>query len=59
MKILYTSIFTLLFTLSSIGQNTFNTTYTLPVWQWPPGVYFLQLLHEGVLVRTERFVVGR
>ena len=32
MKILYTSIFTLLFTLSSIGQNTFNirTNYGFP-----------------------------
>ncbi|GAB4252286.1 MAG: hypothetical protein Kow0027_16890 [Saprospiraceae bacterium] len=34
-------------------------TYTLPVWQWPPGVYFLQLLHKGLPVRTESFVVGK
>ncbi len=36
-----------------------ETTYIVPLWQWPPGVYFLQLLHDGLPVRTERFVVGR
>ena len=36
-----------------------EATYIVPLWHWPPGVYFLQLLHEGLPVRTERFVVGR
>ncbi|MAT54932.1 MAG: hypothetical protein CMN32_10675, partial [Saprospirales bacterium] len=36
-----------------------ETTYIVPLWHWPPGVYFLQLLHDGVPVRTARFVVGR
>ena len=46
-------------TMTEIPAVSAHTTYTLPVWQWPPGVYFLQLLHDGVPVRTERFVVGR
>ena len=36
-----------------------EATYIVPLWHWPPGVYFLQLLREGVPVRTERFVVAR
>ena len=36
-----------------------EATYIVPLWHWPPGVYFLQLLHDGLPVRTERFVVGR
>ncbi|GIV35554.1 MAG: hypothetical protein KatS3mg031_3089 [Chitinophagales bacterium] len=36
-----------------------EATYIVPLWHWSPGVYFLQLLHDGLPVRTERFVVGR
>ncbi len=36
-----------------------EATYTLPLWHWPPGVYFLQLLQNGLPVKTERFVVER
>ena len=46
-------------TMTEIPAVSTHTTYTLPVWHWPPGVYFLQLLHEGLPVRTERFVVRR
>ena len=46
-------------TITEIPAVSAHTTYTLPLWHWPPGVYFLQLLHDGVPVRTERFVVGR
>ena len=46
-------------TMTEIPAVSTHTTYTLPLWHWPPGVYFLQLLHDGLPVRTERFVVGR
>jgi hypothetical protein len=40
------------------GQSG-EMTYILPVWDWAAGVYFLQVEAEGVVVRTERFVVQR
>ncbi len=36
-----------------------EATYIVPLWHWPPGVYFLQLLQNGLPVKTERFVVER
>ena len=36
-----------------------EATYIVPLWHWPPGVYFLQLLQNGLPVKTERFVVTR
>ena len=31
-------------------------TYIVPVWDWAPGVYFLQYVEEGVVRASERFV---
>lgn len=45
--------------LQHVEAQPGETTYTLPLWHYPPGVYFLQLLHNGLPVRTERFVVMR
>ena len=39
----------------AVGQN--DITMVVPVWNWPKGVYFLQFLVAGEMVRGEKFIV--
>ncbi len=42
--------------VSDFGGSAANTTFIVPVWNWPAGVYFLQYLEGGEVQVTERFV---
>jgi hypothetical protein len=44
--------------VSGFNGSAANTTFIVPVWDWPAGVYFLQYLEDGVVRVTERFVKG-
>jgi hypothetical protein len=38
-----------------VGQN--DVTMVVPVWEWVKGVYFLQLVVDEGVVKTEKFVI--
>ena len=40
-------------------NKTPEATFSVPVWDWAAGVYFLQYLKNGEVRVTEKFVVGR
>ncbi|MFQ5446165.1 MAG: T9SS type A sorting domain-containing protein [Saprospiraceae bacterium] len=43
-------------TLRTLESTTPQATQSVPVRDWPPGVYFLQYLEEGVVRVSEKFV---
>jgi Secretion system C-terminal sorting domain len=43
--------------LHTFESATPQATQTVPVSDWPAGVYFLQYVEEGVVVKSEKFVV--
>ncbi len=42
--------------INGFNGSAANTTFIVPVWDWPAGVYILQYLEGGVVRVTERFV---
>jgi hypothetical protein len=42
--------------IKEFRANDLSSTFILPVWEWPNGAYWLQLVVEGELVSTEKFL---
>ena len=40
----------------TFGSEAPGTTYIVPVWDWAPGVYYLQYLEGGAVRAVEGFV---
>ncbi|MCF8247703.1 MAG: T9SS type A sorting domain-containing protein [Saprospiraceae bacterium] len=36
--------------------DSFNSTFIVPVWDWASGVYWVQVMVEGKLITTEKFI---
>ncbi len=45
--------------VQQVGGIRGNTTYIIPVWEWPAGIYILQYLEDGLVKATEKFVVTK
>ena len=45
-------------TVKDFSSDSPKDTYIVPVWDWAPGVYFLQYVEEGVVRASERFIIS-
>ena len=45
-------------TVKDFSSDSPKDTYIVPVWDWAPGVYFLQYVEEGMVRASERFIIS-